>query len=403
MSEGGGKNKIASLVNLAKNRKKAESSPETESFDNDERLDLELDDPTRPQQTPPELETPYEEPFEIKSEHENEGKKEGFLSRFTMSQRIILMGVIAVAVFGAQSMTSNDRLDYLEPESATHDHAASSSAQTKDGLGAQSETAGAPTSDGFEPIDQGNIAPDTNSINLTGNPEPESAASEFSMDPLDPGSEASGAEVTVSEEEAFPVPEETPSFGGSDVETSGQNLAQMPENMPGDSMQASFTDENVSSQQEPATDDNFGGFEPEPPTPTAPVDSAAIDSVENKISDLNEKFTSLQQSVRSIKSDVQLTASSNKDLTKSVERLMAELEEREQKLQDLRDRPNITDLVIFRAASSCATCVPHALFNWGGKDIEVGDGLKWQGFDVAIRGDRLTLRKDGEDFHYWYR
>lgn len=66
-------------------------------------------------------------------------------------------------------------------------------------------------------------------------------------------------------------------------------------------------------------------------------------------------------------------------------------------------RPQIKDLVIYRASPDCDICIPHAYFKIGKDEHEVGDGLEWEGFKVRINGDRMTLSKNSKSFDFWYR
>lgn len=151
----------------------------------------------------------------------------------------------------------------------------------------------------------------------------------------------------------------------------------------------------------------------EPPSPggsrfgsaasTASVASGEIADINMRLQKLNSVVSSLSQSVVSIENDVANSTQDDRALRREIQALMSAFKERDQKVRSFEDRPELSDLVIFRAAANCSSCVPHALFHWNGSEVEVGDGLQWQGFSVAIRGDRLSLIKGDDEFHYWYR
>lgn len=405
-----GNAKIASLVNRAKGRFNKQE-PDEPQESRDDSLELDVEDPTRPQETPPTL-TAGRDDLELDAEEADGGKKENFLGRMTMMQRAILVAVVVGAVFIGHR-TINDAgadMGYLGQDEPTQTQPGST--QREQEAAANQESATTP-SDGFEPIAQGNIAPDNNAIDLTPGSSVNDADNAFSLDPIEP--ELTSADASAGKADADKSslegtnPEVTgaPDFGSAnddssrggnfDGAVSGSDLGEddvMVSNQPLGQM-------TLDGEFIPAPSRRGGDFGSRSSAPS--VAPTEIKDIKAKLQSLNSVVSSLSQSVVSIENEVSNSTQDDAALRKEIRTLMSELKVRDQKVRSLTDRPELSDLVIFRAAANCSSCVPHALFSWDGDEVEVGDGLQWQGFDVAIRGDRLSLIKGADEYHYWYR
>lgn len=375
-------NKIASLLEKAKNRKKPGSQYEAQDAPSEQIEDLHLDveDVTREQETPPELTETVDEEELILDENGEGTKRPGLMSRLNMKQRVLLAGVIVIVFVGAQKTLSNKKsLDYLD-QSPTD--VASATAESPNELSSEPLM-----DDGFEPIDQGEIAPDTNTVNLTIDPGENNAAASnaFGSDPFGDVDDPIGtlddpqtppADTSV-QEGVTDQPDPSPVFEDAGETFSTPAIDEGPLNE-----DASLPPQDFVESRQPSTE---------------------IRQVQSEIAKLNSEVSAISQSVVSIRQEMSSSSATNRELLTQVSKLMAALKERDAQVRQMKSRPDIDDLVIFRAASNCSTCVPHALFTWNGKDVEVGDGLEWQGYEVAIRGDRMTLRNEQDVYHYWYR
>lgn len=384
-----GDNRIAWLVDKVKNRHAKGDSPEEPVPPADE-VEFHVEDPTREQSTPPELtdQVEHEETLELDEDDERKGN---FISRMSLTQRIVLCVVAAIAFIGVQkTLSGKEDLDYLNDQGQTQPMA-----NTNAPAGAapqEIETPSSPASDdGFEPIDQGSIAPDQNALNLTGNEVPSDtlASDAFSMDPIE---QAEGPDNSTGESMDS-------SEGG---EATDQDTASTPEASDRSDESFDLAPDSFASSDNSEPRGTSSTIPPQDFSQSGLTDSQ-IEQIQSDIGNLNSELSALSQSVVSIKEEMSSTASANRELVTQVSQLMEALEKREEQVKQMESRPEIRDLVIFRAASDCRNCVPHAFFTWNGKEIEVGDGLQWQGYEVAIRGDRMTLLNDQDTHHYWYR
>lgn len=408
-----GNEKIASLVNRARQKF---NKPETDVAHEhrEDSLELDVEDPTRPQETPATLNEDRDD-LELDADRDSDDKQENFLGRMTMLQRLILVGVVmAVGFVGYNSMTgAGSDLAYLNQAESGQTQEARTGDIRQEPSGAALQATDDTQNDGLEPIAQGAVAADSNAIDLTPGSTVTDAQSAFSLDPIESEIQSadSASRQSVSEDGVIEDPSSelmaTPDFGsGNDSRLSG-----------GDS-DGSVTDSDLGDDGDiasgPATDQmSFeGGVVPAPARQdgdfgsldgSSTVTPAEVEDIRDKLKSLNSVVSSLSQSVSSIENEISDSSRGDEALRKEVRALMSELKVRDQKVRSLIDRPELSDLVIFRAAANCSACVPHALFNWNGADVEVGDGLQWQGFSVAIRGDRLSLIKGDDEYHYWYR
>lgn len=391
---------ITKLVTKARNHfKDPEDTPKKES---DEHLELDVPDPTTEQETPPVLhEGDLGEGMEL-NEQEEERPKGGFLARMSMVQRVILFCLIAVVIIGLQrTMTGRDDIAYLDQDPEGGSSQESAPDPTSDMASMDDPIPPAPSSDGFEPIDQGSVSPDTNAIDLTIDPDQAEENNAFSEDAMEP--ETGPASQDLAQQDATEAPgSDSPETAGFSGGMGGMESVGDPDSFGSDGLSAvSFDEAAPQTPDEIGTDP--GGFGPAPDNESLPISDDEFSELQKKVASLNSEFDSLSQSVASIRGEVSKSAATNKQLASEVSNLMDAFEDQEQRIRDLDDRPTISDLVIFRAANNCNTCVPHALFIWNDQEVEVGDGLEWHGFNVAIRGDRMSLRKGDDVYHYWYR
>lgn len=403
MSDGEKKNgnaKIAQLVNKAKG---AFPKPETSELPgaSDDSLDLDVEDPTRPQETPPTL-APEGDDLELESETDDDGKRENFLGRMTMAQRVILVGALGAAAFVGHRVINGPGADlpYLaEGEPRQAQHTASTPERQRDEV---------PESDGFEPIAQGTVTPDSNAIDLSPESSDANVENAFTLDPIAPVFESS--EANVSEISQGP---ENPQVTGTSSFSSTMNNTPSGTDFDGAVSESDLAKANVivsnrssggmTLDGEPTAPPSLSGGDLDSSGGNPSAATAEMEDIKARLLNLNSVVSSLSQSIVSIENEISNSAQDDRALREEVRILMSELKDRNQIVHSLKSRPELSGLVIFRAAANCSTCVPHALFNWNGKEVEVGDGLQWRGFSVAIRGDRLSLIKGDDAFHYWYR
>lgn len=378
--------KLGKLISMARDSKNKAQSPEKPNQSHADDLELDLTDPTKGQETPPELHDPLEreDPLELDAEGESKESSRNPLRNLTLGQRIMLIGVLGIIFVGGKNIFSGDTPSMAELNQGLPQEQSKGPRETSEDV---------TDSNGLQPIDQGMVAPDANAVNVL--PDSEFASVEES-DELVSLTPPEGPDAPDAEQIANPTSPDKMLLSASDDPLSGQIESTGDFSTEGDDLD--------SSTSEGTFDEYFASgdmAEPSPPPTDAP--QAASASISNEIVTLRNEIEELSHFVSSIESGIQSSSRSNEELADQVATLMAELKQRDRQLDDLADRPEVTDLVIFTAAANCSTCVPHALFRWNGKEHEVGDGLSWNGFQVAIRGDRMSLVKDQDQFHYWYR
>lgn len=408
-----GNAKIAQLVSKAKGTfgQKEASEPQDPL---DDSLELDVEDPTRPQDTPPTLSQEHDD-LELEAEADEGGKKENFLGRMTMVQRVILVAVVgAVAFVGHRTINGGGSdLTYLaEGEPAQSQQASPASTPPEPAASPNPERSGS-SEDGFEPIAQGNVAPDSNAIDLTPGSSEAEAENAFSLDPIDSGFDSGEASPADSDSGESSLGRADAEVAGTENSPSGDSQESANAQFDGSVSESGLAGDSAAASGEALGQMTLDGEFIEPPSPSgtgfgsaasAPsLASGEIEDIKTRLRELNSVVSSLSQSVVSIENDVSSSAQDDRALRREIQALMSALKERDQKVRSLEDRPELSDLVIFRAAANCSSCVPHALFRWNGNEVEVGDGLQWQGYSVAIRGDRLSLIKGDDEFHYWYR
>lgn len=377
-----GDKKLSYLVSKAKEFRKgagsSDRSVEDQSYEDDFSLG-DVHDPARLQ--PSSLDATEHvdpDPFEVQGEAAaDEGAKPKGIAGLSMGKKLILLGVAGVGVFGFQQMKSPTELPATPP------------AQQVEYTAEQGTTQQSPSEAETDVFTQLKQMPQRNEniIDVTGRDVPaELTAAGESLSSTD--------DLPMNEDLAFdlsPPGESLPAPAAAASPAFASQPGASPDlQTTGDSSMSEFTDpsaEDLMAAQESMTTSGAALSE---------ADRENIVTVRNQVEDLSQSVTSIEERVLE-------SLSSNRELTRQVSQLMSELRRKNSELASFEGRPNITDLVIFTAASNCSECVPHAVFSWNQQQHEVGDGLRWNDFDASITGDRLTLAKDGEYFHYWYR
>lgn len=403
MSDDKPKGRLGELVELAKNtaKKNVDKGAEQSNDEPKRQATPESGQPKNTRSTPVEdgpleLSPDREDPIGIEPQEDGDEPKKLKTNPFaemSFAKRMIVVGVAAIIVVGFfNTKTTTKDFDPSQPPKMS-----AQERQASDDL------------DGFESIPQGDVSKDPNAIDVRvgadNNTSDKVHASEDPADPTAPPVDMAVAEDAMPEASqtlGAPVPlndaviQSPPSEPSSPAPIPSSNNVITFDDQPSQPSFGNSGSENVTAPDE----DLFGS--PAELSMTGSGENISV-SKGSELVTLRNKVGDMAQSLSSIESKVEKSNSNNQALRRQIENLMRELEAKSELAAAIGNRPEITDLVIFNSARNCSSCVPHAVFRWNGTEQEVGDGLSWNGFNIAIRGDQLTLTRNDDQFHYWYR